>query len=447
MNSKILSLLLAFLLAAWMAPPLGAQGVKTLAVDYDPGGTPEDEIKIEQAQELQEKRMDAAGLLNMVGPPADAEVEGNKPENDVRALAEQAVSDDDPVVSYYGAVALALLDGLALPPLPMELVVEKEPVTIPAGVSFTEPSEWEAFLINKSELQSESVNDRLRAINGLINLAHATRPGPAPEVVFELQALLADEEPYVAQMASYALNVLVPSENRLPDTNAIGRLNTDDELSALADASLADKEPQVAQMAARALDSLVPSENRLPITKALGRLNTEDELFALVDASLGDGGESLDQRLQAMEALLEAAMKTPLVEDPELLRAFETSATDPDPRIAYFAQLALHGGLAGDPDALAGTWVAPVDAYRQAEFSDQPPSFNDDAPVQKQSIEPDGTFTGVYVNPEPQSFEPGDQPPSPEHREEIATYEEVSPGVWVNTAPPQRDPEMQQQPE
>ena len=115
----------------------------------------------------------------------------------------------------------------------MELVVEKEPVTIPAGVSFTEQSEWEAFLIHKSELQSESVDDRLRAINGLINLAHATRAGPAPEVVFELQALLADEEPYVAQMASHALYVLVPSENRLPNTKALGRLNTDDELSAL----------------------------------------------------------------------------------------------------------------------------------------------------------------------------------------------------------------------
>ncbi len=397
MNSKILSLLLAFLLAAWMAPPLGAQGAKPLAVDDDLGGTIEDDMKTEQAQELQEKRMDAAGLLNMVGPPTDADVDENMRENNVRTLAEQAAGDDDPVVSYYGAVALALLDGRALPTQPVELFVDNAPPEIPAGVSFTEPRDWEAFLIQTSELRSESIDDRLRAINGLINLAYATRPGPAPEVIFELQALLADEE------------------------------------------------PQVAHMAARALNGLVPSENRLPNTKALGRLNFEEELFALVDASLGDGGENADQRLLAMEALLEAANRTPLAEDQEVLRAFETSATDADPRIAYYAQLALYGGLAGDPDALAGTWVAPVDPYAQVDFSNQPPSPYDDAPMEKRVNEPDGAFTGVYVNPEPQSFDPGDQPPSPKNPEEIATYEEVSPGVWVNTSPQARDPEVQQQ--
>jgi len=399
MNSKILSLLFAFLLAAWLAPPLGAQAAKPLAEDAVTGGTIEDDFETEQAEELQEKRMDAASLFNMVALPGDVDIDAKESGNDVRMLAEQAAADDDPVVSYYGAVTLARLDGRALPALPMELYVEKAPIVIPAGASFTEPNDWEAFLIHTSELRSESVDDRMRAINGLINLAYSTRPGPAPEVLFELQALLADEE------------------------------------------------LQVAQMAARALNSLVPPENRLPNTKALGRLNAEEELFALVDASLGDGGESYDERLQAMETLLEAAMQTPLAEDPEVLRAFETSAMDADPRIAYFAQLALHGGLDGDPDALAGTWVAPVDPYRQADFSNQPPSLYPDAPAQKFTIEPDGASSGVYVNPNPQPFDPGDQPPSPEHSEEIATYEEVSPGVWVNTAPPQRAPETQQQPE
>ena len=141
MNSKILSLLLAFLLAAWMAPPLGAQGAKTLAVDNDPGGEFEDDAKTKQTAELEEKRMDAAALLNMVSPPADADLDAQESGDDVRTFAEQTAGDDDPVVSYYGAVALAILDGLALPPLPMELVVEKEPIAIPAGVSFTEPSD------------------------------------------------------------------------------------------------------------------------------------------------------------------------------------------------------------------------------------------------------------------------------------------------------------------
>lgn len=399
MNSKLLSLLLAFLLAAWMAPPLGAQGAKSLAEDGVSGDTMEGDLETQQAEALQEKRMDASALLNMVAPSTDADLDTQESRDSARELAEQAAGDDDPVVSYYGAVTLARLDGRALPQPPLELQVEKEPIAIPAGASFTEPSDWEAFVILTAELGSDSVDDRLRAINGLINLAYATRPGPAPEVIFELQALLTDEEPQVAQMASHALNGLVPAENRLPNT------------------------------------------------KALGRLTTEDELFALVDTSLGEGGESYDQRLQAMEALLEAAMQTPLAEDPEVLRAFETSATDTDPRIAYYAQLALHGGLAGDPDALAGTWVAPADPHRQVDFSDQPPSFNDDAPVPKRAIGVDEGFTGVYVNPDPQPFEPGDQPPSPDHREEIATYEEVAPNVWVNTAPPQRAPDTQQQPE
>ena len=396
MNSKILSLLLASILAAWMAPPLGAQGVQPSTVDAGSGALSESEFDAEEAEErlkmeLYEKRMAASALLNMTAAPTGADVDTNESENDVRAFAEQAVMDDDPVVAYYGAAALALLDGRALPAPPSEFGEEKAPIEIPAGVSFTEPSDWEAFLIHTSALRSESVDDRLQAVNGLINLGSVTGPTPAPEVVFTLAELLADED------------------------------------------------PQVAQFAARALASLVPSDDRHHNTKALGRLATEAELFALVDASLGDGGESPDQRLQAMEALLEAAMQTPLAEDPEVLRAFETSATDADPRIAYWAQLALHGGLAGDPNALAGTWVAPVDPYAQAEsiegYFDQPPSPYDDAPVEKLVIEAEGNVTGVYVNPEPQPFDPSDQPPSPTEQKELATYEEVAPNVWVNTAP------------
>ena len=146
MNSKILSLLLAILLAAWMAPPLGAQGVKPLAVDPVSDGTLEDVFIIEQSEVLREKRMAAASLLNMVVPPTDPDGEGNKPENYVRGPAEQAAADNDPVVSYYGALALALLDGRALPRRPPELGVQNAPPLIPAGVSFTEPRDWEAFL-------------------------------------------------------------------------------------------------------------------------------------------------------------------------------------------------------------------------------------------------------------------------------------------------------------
>lgn len=398
MNSKILSLLFAILLAGWMAQPLAAQGVKPLAVDPVPDGTLEDVYVTVQAEELREKRMAAAALLNMV-PLGGAFDDENRPENDFRFLAEQAASDEDPVVSYYGALALALSDGHPLPPQPIELFVANAPPVIPAGVSFTEPRDWETFLDLTFELSSESADERFRAINGLINLAFVTGPVPAPEVVFEIQAMLND------------------------------------------------KNPQVAHMAARALNSLVPSDDRRPIDKALGRLSTEEELFALVDASIGEGGESAEQRLYAMEALLEAAMQTPLAEDYEVIRAFEMSAADSDARIADFAKLALHGGLDGDPDALAGTWVAPVDPYQQVEYSDQPPSPIDDGSVDQRVLEGDGAISDVYVNPEPQPFEPDLQPPAPKDPPPIATYVEVAPDVWVNINQLEPDPEMQQPPE
>jgi hypothetical protein len=411
MKSKYLILLLAFILAAWMAPPLAAETAPPATAGSDgavlPEGQAEDEDALERrSSELSERRMDALGLFNLLTVDSDAELDTNETKRSaqqtgVRVLAEQAAADNDPVIAYYGAAALAVLEGRALPEPPPELGGPRVPIEIPAGVSFTEATDWEAFLNLSSELQSESVDIRIAALNGLINLASATRPEPAPEVVAELQKLLADGD------------------------------------------------PQVAEMAFRALAALAPPDARMKITNPLGRLASEDELYALVDAALGEGRESPEERLLALEALLEAASMTPLAEDPEVLRAFEISSADADPRIAYSAQLALRGGLDGDPDALAGTWVSETDpsllADYDAGYTEQPPSLYEDAAPQEKGFRAEGDTTDVYVNPDPPPFDPGDQPPSPTDRAEVATYEEVAPGVWVNTMPPPVDPGAQQQ--
>ena len=80
-----------------------------------------------------------------------------------------------------------------------------------------------------------------------------------------------------------------------------------------------------------------------------------------------------------------------------------------------------------------------MDPYVQAEYTagyfDQPPSPYDDAPVEKLVVDAESDVTNVYVNPESPPFDPGDQPLSPTEWKELATYEEVAPNVWVNTAP------------